>query len=366
MKNILIISNTYFQLITAINLKLTVLKDENVDLIITDMSTDYEKIANNVKKVNLFNSVQIAYSNKICYKKSKLIKYKSLFFWKNTLKKFIDKENYNYDVLMFFNYDVLTYSVFNKIYEQNKNIKVHRYEEGYCSYLFDFSHLIITKIYKIFRKLSRKPILEDKIERYYFYHPDIVLFKANYEYEKIPTLDRNNLELLKILNTVFNYEQVKNEDNYNKKYIFFEECFFCDNLGVDDFDLIMKIADIVGKENLLVKLHPRNKVDRFSKYGITTNKTIGMPWEVIQMNNNFSDKVFLTIASGSVLASKLYFGDNIKTYLLFNCTNKMSNMVGEEYFAYLKKVQEKFGIDDFYIPNNKIEFLNTLKKEVKA
>ena len=128
----------------------------------------------------------------------------------------------------------------------------------------------------------------------------------------------------------------------------------------------MKIADIVGKENLLVKLHPRNKVDRFSKYGITTNKTIGMPWEVIQMNNNFSDKVFLTIASGSVLASKLYFGDNIKTYLLFNCTNKMSNMVGEEYFAYLKKVQEKFGIDDFYIPNNKIEFLNTLKKEVKA
>ena len=365
MKNILIIANTYFQLITAINLKLIVLKDENVDLIITDMSIDYERIANNVKKVNLFNSVQIAYSNKICYKKNKLIKYKSLFFWKNTLKKFIDKENYNYDVFMFFNYDVLTYSVFNKIYEQNKNIKVHRYEEGYCSYLFDFSHLIITKVYKIFRKLSRKPRLEDKMEKYYFYHPDIVLFKANYEYAKIPTLDRNNAELLKILNTVFNYEQVKNEDNYNKKYIFFEECFFCDNLGVDDFELIMKIADIVGKENLLVKLHPRNKVDRFSKYGITTNKTIGMPWEVIQMNNNFSDKVFLTIASGSVLASKLYFGDSIKTYLLFNCTNKMSNMVGEEYFAYLKKIQEKFGIDDFYIPNNKEEFIDTLKKEVK-
>lgn len=365
MEKVLIIANTYFQVITAINLKLTILKESFVDIVITDISTNYDLIAARLEKTKLFNSVQTANIDEICYKKNKLIKYKSLFFWKNTLKKFIKKDNYNYDVLMFFNYDVFTYSVFNKIYECNKDIKVYRYEEGFCSYLYDFSHLIITKVYRIFRKIARKPRLEEKIEKYYFYHPDIVLFKANYKFEKIPTLDRANTKLLEILNNVFDYKKVKEQDEYNKKYIFFEECFFCDNIGVDDFDLIMQIADIVGRENLLVKLHPRNKIDRFSKYGISTNKTIGIPWEVIQMNREFSDKIFLTISSGSVLASKLYFGDNIKTYLLFNCTEKMSNMVGQEYFEYLRRIQEKFGINDFCIPNNKTEFLNTLKKEVK-
>ena len=132
---------------------------------------------------------------------------------------------------------------------------------------------------------------------------------------------------------------------------------------MDDFKLILYIAEIVGKENLLVKLHPRNKINRFEKYGIATNKTIGIPWELIQMNDDFSDKVLLTISSGSVLASKLYFNDNIKTYLLFNCTDKMSNMVTEKYFEYLKKLENKFGLDNFIIPKNEEEFLKRLEKD---
>ena len=78
------------------------------------------------------------------------------------------------------------------------------------------------------------------------------------------------------------------------------------------------------------------------------------------MNNNFSDKVFLTISSGSVLASRLYFGDTIKTFLLYNCTNNMSDMVTEKYLKYLKKVEEKFGLDNFVIPHNEEEFLKIL------
>ena len=82
------------------------------------------------------------------------------------------------------------------------------------------------------------------------------------------------------------------------------------------------------------------------------------------MNNDFSDKVFFTISSGSVLASKLYFGDNITTYLLFNCTEKMSDMITEETLNYLEKMNKKFGIKDFIIPKNKQEFIDSLKEQL--
>ena len=67
-----------------------------------------------------------------------------------------------------------------------------------------------------------------------------------------------------------------------------------------------------------------------------------------------------------MLASKLYFGDNIKTYLLFNCTDKMSDMVTEETFEYLKKMNEKFDMKDFIIPKNRKEFIDILEKQVKG
>ena len=40
-------------------------------------------------------------------------------------------------------------------------------------------------------------------------------------------------------------------------------------------------------------------------------------------------------------------------------------MVNKEYFEYLSKVQDKFGMDDFVIPNNKEELIKNLEKEVK-
>lgn len=357
--------NTYFQIITAINMKLTIFKDRNVDIIITDLSTSYEKIAKNLEKTKLFRNVETAKINEICYKISKFKKYMFLLFYQKAIKKMTKKSDYDkYDTMMFFNYDVFTFCLYNVLHKENKKIKIYRFEEGFCSYLHDFSKLVITNVSDVISFFRFRKSLKNSISKYYFYNPDIVLFKTKYELEKINNLDRNNELLRNALNTTFNYDNQISE--YNKKFIFFEESFFCDNKGIDDLELILKIADIVGKENLLVKLHPRNKIDRFEKYGISTNKTIGIPWEVIQMNNDFSDKVFLTISSGSVLASRLYFNDNIKTYLLFNCTEKMSDMVTDKYFEYLDKVKIKFGLESFCIPNNKNEFFELLRKDVEC
>lgn len=353
-KKNLIIVNTYFQLMTIINMCLNNLKEDVNDLIVTDKSADMEEKINKLKEYNIFKNIYYVKSKDICIDKNKVKKYLTYLFDRKKILTVELKEVYDY--LYFFNYDLLTYCTLDEIAKKNKNVKCKKYDEGFISYLYDVKN---NNINNIVRKLLLRKNIDKSIEAYYLYHPDLICYDSKYPIEKIKVLDKSDEKLKSIYNNIFNYTK----DKIKQKYIFFEESFFCDGgKDVNDLELILKIAETVGKENLLVKLHPRNKINRFAEYGIATNKTIGIPWELIQMNDDFSDKVLLTISSGSVLASKLYFNDNIKTYLLFNCTDKMSNMVTEKYFEYLKKLENKFGLDNFIIPKNEEEFLKKLNE----
>ena len=352
MKRNLIIVNTYFQLITAINLVLNNLKDDINDLILTDRSVDMERKIKIIKSLNICENIIYVNSKECCNEKNKIKKYLKYLF--NPTKIFNYKFETKYDSLFFFNYDLLTYTVFDKLYSKNKKIICNKFDEGYITYLKETGN---NKINKIIRFICGKKDIDNTIKKIYLYHPKLLCYDSKYEVEQISPLTRKE-ELIEIYNKIFEYTN----EIIQQKYIFFEESFFCDNKGVDDMTIILKIADIIGKENLLVKLHPRNKIDRFKEYGIATNKSIGIPWEIIQMNNNFSDKVLMTISSGSVLASRLYFNDNIKTFLLFNCTDTMSDMVNDKYLQYIDNVKKDFGIGCFCIPQNKEEFFEDLRE----
>jgi len=347
-KKIAILVNTYFQIIIAIKLKTSKYKDDEVDIIISNHSTDSVKIFNKLTNLSIFRKVYYINSKDVEKKRNRVLDNIHFLLFPNIVLSKLDMNLNYYDEYIFYNIDKYTYLIYDALKVKNKNLKVIRFEEGYISYLH--INLGVSNSYRILRKILNKKSFEKSIDINLLFNPDLLLYNIDSEVEKIESFDRKDEYCLELINKIFDYNCL--EDKYNQKYIFFEESFFCDGKDIDDLTLILKIADIVGKENILVKLHPRNKVDRFSKYGIVTNKTIGIPWEVIQMNNNFSDKVFLTISSGSVLASRLYFGDTIKTFLLYNCTNNMSDMVTEKYLKYLKKVEEKFGLDNFVIPHN--------------
>ena len=364
MKRVLFLTNTYFQIIVSIQLAMTKYSGSEVDIIISDHSSNYQKISDNLKKTKLFKNVYITKSRSYIHNnnlKNKIIRnFHSLIIPEKVLDGLIDIKDGYYDEFLFYNIDAYSYLLFDVLHAQNNQISFKRFEEGFVTYLHDDN---ISTQASLIRKLFLKKNYIKMINTLFVFDKSLVLYDSKMNLEEIEKIDKSDIKLKEIINNTFDYNNIK--DNYSQKYIFFEESFFCDNKGIDDLPLIMRIAKIVGKENLLVKLHPRNRVDRFAEYGIETNKTIGIPWEVIQMNNDFSDKVFLTISSGSVLASRLYFNDNIKTYLLFNCTDNMSDMVTEEYHEYLDRVNKKFGLDSFIIPKNVDELEELLREEKK-
>ena len=76
-----------------------------------------------------------------------------------------------------------------------------------------------------------------------------------------------------------------------------EEAFFDDKIPSNDLELVLRIAEIVGKDQMIIKLHPRNKVNRFQEYGFQTMQHTQVPWEITLMDEDITDKILFTISS---------------------------------------------------------------------
>ena len=77
----------------------------------------------------------------------------------------------------------------------------------------------------------------------------------------MPKIDAGDAAFRSLVNRAFGYEI--STDRYDRKYLFFEESFFADHYPINDPELVDRLAQRVGKENLMVKIHPRNPVNRF-------------------------------------------------------------------------------------------------------
>ena len=150
----------------------------------------------------------------------------------------------------------------------------------------------------------------------------------------IPYLQREDKSLIDILNKIYKY----NEKNvqYKAKYIYFSTSSDIDGFNIGETELVMKIANMVGKENLLAKTHPRDRRKIYEDNGLTVIQEAGVPWEVIQLNHDFRGHIFLSMASGSVLSATAMLGDNIATWYLWNCVRDNNKWLREN----IKRIEE--------------------------
>lgn len=371
----LFVVDSFFQFIVATNLKLTVFKNDSVDVIIYNTTNNAETVYKNAQKSGVFRDCYLAdtpmlYCGKKFTKMQKLRKYarysESLCFPRRSLKHiFKNKTDYNYDVLLFNSYGALTDCIFNVILKNNPNAVCYRYEEGFGSYFNEFNNQKSKKrmaIERTVRGVFGNVMINSYIRKFFFFEPGFVMFKPKYDIVEMPKISRENVMLKDILNSVFDYENM--EDNYDEKFIAFEDggsYFSGEGEDAEDVSLIKFIAETVGKDNIIVKTHPRCKINRFSKFGIKTNKTSSIPWEVIQMNKCFNGKVFITTASASALSSCLYFGDNVKIIMLYCCMKNKPKMINENFYKYINKFIEKYGEKTLLVPKNENELKMMLR-----
>lgn len=328
MKKVIYICNTYFQLMTAIQMKNTFHKNDYMSVLLSDHSQNAEKVANNLTKLNYFDHVFFINTKSLDKDKHRLIKaFEDIIFAVFGNLKKITIDNETYDELYFYNIGISTATLFSYLRLKNDSLKCHRFEEGILSYNDTFNDVyskelpLRMKLVYFIRKMFGEKNIFECIENYYCFYPEY--YKGSLIPVKIPFITNN---VRNIITKAFNIDV--SELIYKQKYIYFASVGdFEGEKPVGEVKLAQEIAALVGFENLLVKVHPRDNTNLFAKAGLNVDKGSDIPWEVIQFNYDFRNHVFLTAFSGSVLFANMMLKERPKTYFLYQFCDISDNKV---------------------------------------
>lgn len=356
---ILFVCNTPFQVITALNIYCNKFRNERVTVVLNDYFNGSERVAKELQSLDLFERVYCIHTIDMIRNGSNIIKY-SILSPSKLRENFDVLQEYQFDMMFFNNFDILSAIIFERIIECNPDMIPCRFEEGYSSYFNNYDQQKSCYVFEKLERLRGRKSLSKSVSQFWYYVPEFAKYKHNKsdDLRTIPMLRKDDTYLIEILNKAFSVGQIV--DSYTTKFIFFEDAFAYNNERINDVEVVKMIADTVKTENLSIKLHPRSNSNRFAEIGLSSNKNVGVPWEIFQLNSNFDGKVFLAVASGSVLASKVYFDDDVKIVYLFKCVSKRPRHVTKEFENHLRKVMEQYGGDNVFIPQNTEELKRIL------
>lgn len=371
MNKVLIVCNTVLQIIFAVNLRFTKFKDDEVDLIISDHTNNAKVIAENSKNLAAFSKVYYVESNKLVRSTAALESDGKFGFIKDELNKekilhqYIKIEK-QYHVLLAANPDKFTNLLCEYLLRRNPQLQYFMYEDGLSAYCVLGESLKrqrraeVSGFHHIFDRLIQKKYPSKYIKGLYLFEPELCIWDDGIPILRMEKIDRDNKELLNTLNEMFRYDEL--EDRYPEKYIFFEESYSVENTQVNDIALVEHMAEVVGRENIKVKIHPRNTQNRFKNLGFKTNINTFIPWELIMLNEGLEDKILISIASGSMANPYIIMGMKTKSVVLMKCAKGDFGTSGSIYNKFLyEQIYEK-NPEIFFVPSNLNELDEIINK----
>ena len=306
MKRRIIVCNTHYQLLVAVHMKLTVFKEDSVDCILTDCISNAESIVLNLQNSNVFEHVTL------CMVRRLKIDGRSKYIMEKNFKKLVPagflkllNGKNRYQEMLFANMGGFSVQLGRYLLKFNPDIQFSMYEDGLSSYsgiYREFYNQLTNSggIKYIIKKMLRYNIVA-LVNAYYVFCPELMVWENPFT-KKLPPIEVDREELRDILNYVYKYNEL--EDSYSERVIFFEES--------NDLAIVDKLADAYGKDNIFIKRHPRNEINRFENLMYKTNINKSIPWELIALNIDLNNKVLVTMTSSSVANTFLLFNSKAK------------------------------------------------------
>lgn len=335
-KKIICICNTYYQLIFSMQLKRTIYMEDYFVVLFSNHSNNAKDVVNRFKDIGYFDEIYYIKTKNIDYSLERRFDFVKLMRYE------IEQiHNSYYDELLYYNCSVSTIALYNILYKNNSNLKASRFEEGILSYDSKFYKDVnitgygrVNKLLYYFRKMIPSLNLYDRTERYLCYYPE--LYGGTFKGIKVPLISMDD-DLKKTIDNVFKTE--KNSCKYKEKYIFFTSVYdFEGGEAIGEYKLVCDIANIVGKDNLLVKMHPRDSRNIYINNGFRVDINSSIPFEALLFKYDFSDKILLTATSGAVLAAGLMMKRAPQIFYMYPCCNISENQSAQLTVKQINKV----------------------------
>lgn len=341
--NRIFICNTPYQVFVAYHIAGMKSEGESNKIIISDHFKAAYKIYNRIKENSQFFTE--AYYVETC-------EWQNMNYpWRERIEKCRDDcislvrklDLLNNDRIIYSSRDVFTINALEYVIKEREDVILEVMEDGFATYSFDKAGY------------DKRVGLEARVEKFHLFHPEKMSWKPRAELERIDTKLCNVDRFIGELNRVFGIQNTA--DDYRKKFIFFESGLH----GWENkkcFDLVETIGRYVGKDNLLIKMHPRNQGDDFiQKLGYEINTNYEVPWELIALNIDIHDKVLISDFSSCVATANFLFEKNYSAIVL--CDLLKTSKIDDELVDYLKKyIYTNNNI--YFIPRDKDELISRL------
>lgn len=347
-----------YQLFNAIHIRMHILKDDDVDILLSDILPDQNGLAERIRKSGLFCKVYTSNGKFIVhqqYKQTRLSIYGYRIFPSLLLKKANLIINKVYDRFYFATFDDFISYVFLRLHWLNKKLEVCCYEDGGVTYIRTFQSCNSVEE-RLYHWLGILPLGMIKVPLM-VYVPELVTFDCGTSIVSMPRIDLKDEAFRNAVNNVFGFSGATIPDC---KGIFFEESFLGAGLKNNDAELI-ELSNQLFKGKLLLKPHPGNPYNRFEKSGIKILHS-KIPWEIYCLNVDLCGKILITVNSNAAISPHILYKNAPKTILLFNLLVGESFLRGKpEYDAYYLKILQMFP-DEIMAPKTQEELEYLIKK----
>lgn len=289
MNKVLYIAETNLQIINCLNINRTWKESADMAILLHD-GIDIS-IVDRIRNENIFDKVFcIEHPNK----------QKGIYGILNKLKLSIIDDLVSRDIEISTYTDIFVYSLSlikvlsrnnKRIFRQGKeqsSIKYHLFDEGIGAYFskYLYKKLKYIEVYKIW---LYEPILAE----YYDQYTDILV--------KIPKISINNEEFIAQLKRIFNFNKIEILDN---SLIFFDQPDeYLNNHIVENF-----ISNLDKRITKYIKMHPRSDISRrrfYEKLNVTILPADKIPWEIVVLDNKFSNVINSTLYSTAAVTGML-------------------------------------------------------------
>lgn len=356
-RKIVFFCSTQYQIIVSLQIKNSFYKEVDSDIYILDHFKNSDNVVREVEKLSIFSLVKHvksmefshSFSNNRLFRYLQKIKY--FLSYKSLTKVFFEITTEEYSDIYLSFPDLIVQLGFIKLYNNNKNIKIHLFEDGAGGYMSLIRTISKTK--KFFNYITGFGRVLDRYDDLYVFKPEL-MYETNIPIIKIPPIDIQNKDLKSTLNQTFSF---KNEF-IKEKIIFLDQPFF--NIpGINEKNI--EIAGKVLVNDYIVKLHPSSLENSYKNLNTFYNNSI--PWEIICLNSDIEDKIIISFFSTAAISNKILF-DKEPTIILLYDLPELSKLyyINDEGRCFIKKLKGIYkDSNKILIPktiNEVIEFLN--------
>lgn len=357
-KKLLFICESPYQLLNILSIKYHYYPDATADLIITK-STNLSRYREKLESSGMFQKIILSnFDSKVDLKKIREISIKKRTLFPEKYEHALELEarytDYFLPVLKHPYYQMIYYQLVKKGCQPS----VFIFEDGATSYT-DNSEArmeIDHHLYPLNKQFT------NNISALFLYRPDC--YCGNLEVPKIPIPQILGEEtgFVDLIRFIFGDCQIP-----SARYLFFNECFARDGQVSTDIQILDSIAELVGKENIAVKLHPRSGGDEkiYQLHGYQIFSENDSPWEISVLSPKFKDKILMSVSSNTIYTPLFVSNVHIYAISLLNVMKLPSRPHAKtwEFHTFINKVQQIMDreCNDFYRPNTMSELKNIIQ-----